>query len=201
MLSWARTLRLRPSFVRLYSSVVPTKPVPSSRPAILANEHVAAHVTRDIAAVNSRLQNLQLTASYLSSGQPLLGEPLFFFLLPFFHVGPRFFSLPFYYVKSFPCPFIGLFEFFSCSPVFRFTVALFPLFSVACLYSSAQMLFSFYLLLFPLLLQSPSMRVVVALLESSVADVDPGSGAVLAPGSGIVFFRTDLGFRIPNRYF
>ncbi len=60
---------------------MPTKPVPCSRPAILASEPVAAHVSRDIAAVNSRLQNLQLTASYLS-GQPLLGEPLFFYILP-----------------------------------------------------------------------------------------------------------------------
>ncbi len=78
---------------------MPTKPVPSSRPpAILASEHVAAHVSRDIAAVNSRLQNLQLTASYLSSGQPLLGEPVFCYRLPFFHAGPHSFSLPFFYV-------------------------------------------------------------------------------------------------------
>ncbi len=39
-------------------------------------------------------------------------------------------------------------------------------------------------------------------LQLSVADPDPGSGAFLTPGSGIGFFRIpELGSRISNSYF
>jgi len=198
MLSWARTLRLRPSFVRLYSSVLPTKPVPCSRTATLASEHVAAHVSRDIAAVNSRLQNLQLTASYLSSGQPLLGESVFFFyLFPFDLFSLHSFSLPFllHFIRfHVPSLLLELFTILLCSVSLLY-----------CYYSflvpivlPPSMLFSLCPFLFPLLPQSLSMRFAVALLISSVADLDPGSGAfliefyLLALGSGICFFR------IPN---
>jgi hypothetical protein len=196
MLSWARTLRLRPSFVRLYSSVVPTKPVPCSRSAILASEHVAAHVTRDIAAVNSRLQNLQLTASYLSSGQPLLGEPLFFYHLPsgsFFL--PLFLIFIHFHVRSLLDAHRVVFVF--CVP---FLFCIVPLFSVALctLPSSILPVFSLYPSYFLYCYSPLSMRVAVALLKSSVADPDLGSGDFLAPGSGI---GPDLEFRIPNRYF
>jgi hypothetical protein len=155
MLSWARTLRLRPSFVRLYSSVLPTKPVPCSRTATLASEHVAAHVSRDIAAVNSRLQNLQLTASYLSSGQPLLGETVFFYIHPSWSLFPAFF---------FPS-FLFTFFSFSCSFSARRSSSFFPILCAISLLRFCfllpfctlppSMLLSLYTFLLPVLQQSP----------------------------------------------
>ncbi len=56
----------------------------------------------------------------------------------------------------------------------------------------SSMLLSLYPFLLPVLQQSPSMRFAVALLKSSVADPDIGSGAFLAPGSGIGFFSAQI---------
>jgi hypothetical protein len=45
----------------------------SSSAMLIADDHVAGHVTKDIVAVNTRLENLYLTSSYLS-GQNILGN-------------------------------------------------------------------------------------------------------------------------------
>lgn len=65
---------------RLYWRAVPSsagiKPVPDS--SKMADSEAAVHVARDIAAINSRLESLRLTSSYLS-GQNILGMPNSFF--------------------------------------------------------------------------------------------------------------------------
>ena len=77
MLSLGRSLLRRPATgIRLYGKAVPAgqKPALSNgSDALLADEHMAGHVAKDIAAVNTRLENLKLTSSYLS-GQNILGK-------------------------------------------------------------------------------------------------------------------------------